>query len=139
MALLEYKGNPDQLRKERESLRLRNKSNDRASLAGSSTSPGALNKLVNNGYVSNTLKTLQIGIKSRYEWIGEDLLAAVDPTTFKFDYSAIAKSKLTTYEINFSDFLKIVPPNERDRMKEIVEFRRKRNAESAINHFMNLK
>ena len=88
---------------------MRKKSLDRASLGAGSTSPGSLNKLVNNGYVSNTLKTLQIGIKSRYEWIGEDLLAAPDPNTFKFDYSAIAKSKLTTYEINFSDFVKIVP------------------------------
>ena len=64
---------------------------------------------------------------------------AADPKSFKFDYSAIAKNKVTTYEINFSDFVKIVPGMERERMKEIVEFRKMRNAESAVNHYMNLK
>lgn len=78
---------------------------------------------MNNGYVSKTLKTIQIGIKSNYEWIGEDLLTAADPKTYLFDYSVMAKTKLVTYEIKFTDMAKIIPLQKRENMKKIVEMR----------------
>ena len=79
--------------------------------------------MVNNGYVSKTLRTIQIGIKSNFEWIGEDLLTATDPKTYLFDYSVMAKTKLVTYEMKYTDMAKIVPLAQRENMKKIVEIR----------------
>lgn len=53
------------------------------------------------------MRSIQIGIKSTHEWIGEDLLIAENPLTYKFEYSVVAQTKLTTYEINFQDLSKI--------------------------------
>ena len=53
------------------------------------------------------MRSIQIGIKSSYEWIGEDLLLAENPQAYKFEYSAVAQTKLITYEINYQDMAKI--------------------------------
>ena len=138
-AMFEYKDNPGQFQKDKEALVNRNRSTDNPSMTKATQQSSSLTNLVNNGYVSKTLKTIQIGIKSKYEWIGEDLLGAADPNNYIFDYSALVKSKLVTYEIEFTNMCKIVPLKERERMKEIVEMRKHRKAERAVNHYMNLK
>ena len=60
-----------------------------------------------NGYISNTLKSVQIGTKSVGEWIGEDLLIMENAHQNSFEYTATAMTKLVTYQINFSDLFKI--------------------------------
>ena len=52
-------------------------------------------------------------MKSSHEWIGEDLLIMDDPHVNKFEYTAIAVDKVTTYEVNFADMFKI-PPKTRE-------------------------
>jgi hypothetical protein len=64
-------------------------------------------QLTKNGYVGNTLRTVQIGIKSTYEWLGEDLLIMKDPHNDGFEYTAVAVTKLATYAISYADLFKI--------------------------------
>ena len=47
-----------------------------------------LKALFKNGYVSKTLKTIQIGMKSTFEWIGEDILTTENPATYQSPYTA---------------------------------------------------
>ena len=84
----------------------------------------SLKALINNGYVSNTLKTVQIGLISEHEWIGEDPLIAEEPSKYLFEYSAVARTKLVTFEISFSDLSK-VPQRARDQMCAIAAIRKK--------------
>ena len=79
--------------------------------------------LMKNGYISKTLRTIQIGRKSAGEWIGEDLLTMEDPHNNTFEYSATAVTKLVTYEIGFADMYKI-PQKARDEMCSIANTRR---------------
>lgn len=67
----------------------------------------SVRQLVNNGYVGQTLRTIQIGIKSTYEWIGEDLLIMNEPNSDSFEYTAVALTKCVTYAISFADLFKI--------------------------------
>lgn len=63
----------------------------------------SLKPLIQNGYISKTLRTIQIGTKSVGEWVGEELLIMQDVNQDKFDYTAIAVTKLETYVVNYSD------------------------------------
>lgn len=95
-------------------------------------------ELTQNGYVSNTLKAIQIGIKSRYEWIGEDLLVMNDPQHDKFEYTAIAVSKCVTYEINYNDLFKI-PLKARNQMATIAKIRQQVILQRTSDLFTNLQ
>ena len=63
--------------------------------------------LQKNGYISKTLKSVNIGQKGRLEWIGDDLCLMDDPKKDKFHYSAVAVTKCVTYQIKLADFNKI--------------------------------
>ena len=73
----------------------------------------SVSQLVNNGYVAQTLRQIQIGIKSTHEWIGEDLLIMNEPNLDAFEYTAVAVTKCVTYAISFADLFKI-PQSIRD-------------------------
>jgi len=97
---MEYDADPTTQRRDAESVY--QNTHNRAGPTGRSKSKAAsLQALVSNGYVSSTLKTVQVGVKSQYEWIGEDLLIAEDVDAYRFEYSAIAQTKLVTYEIQY--------------------------------------
>lgn len=70
-----------------------------------------LGDLVNNGYVSNTMRTINISSCGRHQWLGQDLLIMQNPNhghhSDKFDYSAIAITKVVTYSMNYVDIFKI--------------------------------
>ena len=60
------------------------------------------NKVITKkGYISDTLNSFQIGIKFEKQWIGEECLILDNGN---YLYSAIAKNKVSTLEINDSDF-----------------------------------
>ena len=50
-----------------------------------------------NGYISKTLKSINIGQKSTLEWIGEEILVMKDPMTENHTYSVVAKTKMEVY------------------------------------------
>ena len=75
--------------------------------------------------MSKTLKTVQLGMKSSYEWIGEDMLAADDPGSYCSVYTAQAVTRMTCYKIPWQDIVKIVPQKSREHMIQIVKTRRK--------------
>jgi len=79
--------------------------------------------LVKNGYVSKTLRTIQIGTKSSGEWVGEDLLIMDDVINNTYEYTAIAVTKLETYMINYSDMMKI-PSSSREAMENVAKMRK---------------
>lgn len=79
--------------------------------------------LTNNGYTSNTLRTVQLGLISTYDWVGDDLLIATDPSKYLHEFSAIAKTKLITYEITLNDLQKI-PSKFRDQMSSVARQRK---------------
>ena len=53
----------------------------------------------NNGYVSRTLKSVQLGQKSTLEWIGEEFLVTNDKNdkAVEFPYAVVAHTKCVTY------------------------------------------
>ena len=53
------------------------------------------------------MKEIQIGIRSKNEWLGDDFLVAKNQLEFVFEYSVVAITKTVTYEISFMDMLKI--------------------------------
>lgn len=113
--LLEYQDDPTKLKRDSEVKQGSQKRN-----SGAHESFGAL---VKNGYISKTLRTIQIGMKSTHEWIGEDLLLMEQPHQNAFEYSAIAETKCVTYALNYSDLFKI-PQRARDQMCNIARTRR---------------
>ena len=64
-----------------------------------------------NGYVSKTLKQVQLGQKSSFEWIGEEFLLPTDdpelPKEAKFPYTVVAHTKCVTYVIPEKSFGRI--------------------------------
>lgn len=57
--------------------------------------------MTKKGYISETINTFQIGIKSEKQWVGEESLV-VDQGIYL--YSVIAKNKVSTLEIFTNDF-----------------------------------
>lgn len=102
LTVLEYRGDPTKAKRDREHLAKlnENQKNNRDRTV-------TLQPLIQNGYVSDTLRTIQIGMKSTGEWIGEDLLIMDEPHLNSFDYSAIAVTKCVTYMIQYADMFKI--------------------------------
>ena len=98
----------------------------------------SLRPLIHNGYISKTLRTVQIGTMTTGEWIGEDLLIMEDPTYNTYEYSAIAQTKLETYMINFQDIFKI-PQVSREQMEAVSRLRRKLIVQRVLNLYRNLK
>lgn len=94
--------------------------------------------MIQNGYVSNTLKTIQIGTKTKGEWLGEDLLIMQDPLHNVYEYSAIAVTKLDTYVINFSDMKKITQGAYR-QMENVAKARKQVIVQRTLNLYNNLK
>lgn len=81
----------------------RGNNQERAYIDSNLQSSASLRALTSNGYVSKTLKTVQLGMKSRPEWIGEDLLAAEDPAQYCSIYTAQAVTRMTCYKIPWQD------------------------------------
>ena len=94
--------------------------------------------LVKNGYISKTLRTIQIGMKSTHEWIGEDLLIMDQPQQNAFDYTAVAETKCVTYAITYSDLFKI-PQKARDQMSNIAKTRRQMIIQRTLELYNSLK
>lgn len=88
--------------------------------------------------MSNTLKQIQIGMKSKLEWIGEDLLIMDDPHKNTFEYTAVAETKCTAYMINYADMFKI-PVKVRDHMANIARIRRQVIIVRTLELYHNLK
>ena len=65
-------------------------------------------------------------------------MVADDPGTYIFAYSAIAKTRLVTFEINFSDLNKI-PQRARDEMCAVAMTRKRMMAQRALDLYKNLK
>jgi hypothetical protein len=67
------------------------------------------NRLLKNGYVSKTLKNINIGTKQQGDWIGEELLNMEqgDPKEAVYNYSAIPTTKCETYFISLKDANKL--------------------------------
>ena len=82
----------------------------RAGLKFSALASGAnqasVNQLINNGYTSSTLRSIQLGILQNNEWIGEDLLIKEDPSS-NHEYTATAVTKCVTFQMSFADLYKI--------------------------------
>lgn len=93
--------------------------------------------LMKNGYISNTLKAIQIGTKSVGDWIGEDLLIMENTTQNTFEYTVTAITKVVTYQINLSDMSKI-PSHARDIMCNIAKTRKQVIILRTINLYNNL-
>jgi len=116
--VLEYQNDPTKAKRDQEGL---SSGNDNKKTKTSNTA--VLQPLISNGYISKTLKTIQIGQKSTGEWLGEDLLLMETPAKCSFDYSAIAVTKIVTYEVNYADMFKI-PLKARNHMINIAKTRR---------------
>ena len=59
---------------------------------------------MNNGYVSQSLRTVQISIKSQGDWIGEELFLSGEEAIEAFAYSVVPiSSSLTVYQIDKAD------------------------------------
>ena len=65
---LVYEEDPTKALRDREKSPVNKKTND------------SIKNLIKNGYTSDTLRSIQIGILSNNEWIGEDLLIMEVPT-----------------------------------------------------------
>ena len=94
--------------------------------------------LVKNGYISKTLRTVQIGMKSTHEWIGEDLLLMEQPQQNAFEYTALAETKCVTYAIPYADLFKI-PQKARDQMANIARTRRQVMIQRTLELYNSLK
>lgn len=88
--------------------------------------------------MSRTLRTLQIGVKSRHEWLGEDPLMSEDPAAYRFDYTAVAATKLVTYAIPFADLAKL-PTKTRQQMASVAETRKKLATQRTLELYRSLK
>jgi hypothetical protein len=63
--------------------------------------------MLKNGYISKTLRTVQIGMKSTREWIGEDILGADNPATYLSPYTAKVVKKVVCFQVALADMTKI--------------------------------
>lgn len=84
------------------------------------------------------MKEIQIGIRSKNEWLGDDFLVTKNQLEFVFEYSVVAITKTVTYEISFMDMLKI-PSEIREQMKNVIYARQKMIVQTSLNHYNNLK
>lgn len=75
-----------------------------------------------NGYVSKTLKTVQLGQVSQGEWLGQELLFWKSPKTEVFNYTAVAQARSVAYRIGLSDVGKI-PQIVRRQLEEVASLR----------------
>ena len=139
---LEYKEDPSKAKRDIEYVSLKHQSKAKIDKdVGEIKS--SLSAIIKNGYISKTLRTIQIGIKSRYEWLAEELLLGSDlhapeSSLPEFEYSAVATSKCTVYELRYHDLLKI-PQRARDEMAQIAKTRKDLINERTLNLFHNLK
>lgn len=60
-----------------------------------------------DGYLSQTVKTFQFGIKGKHTWVGEDILLM--QTMEPIYYSAVAVGKVVALEISKNDLLSKLP------------------------------
>lgn len=112
---LEHEDDPTQIRRDTERLRWKNPFKHRESLKdkymlryerGAVPPEDQFGTIQHNGYVSNTLKSIHVGQKSRLEWIGEEILL-MDPSKETFNYSVIAHTKVETFVMHSKDQKKL--------------------------------
>lgn len=80
--------------------------------------------LQDNGFVSKTIKQIQIGTRGALEWIGEGFYSMEDPAKDPFSYSVIAKTKIICFSLHQKD-LKYLPQSMRDQFKKNAAARAK--------------
>ena len=96
---------------------------------------GSLQK---NGFVSKTLHNVAIGLKEENEWIGEEQFIYDEPEQYTYEYSVIAQTKCTMYEMNSHDFNKI-PGHVRKQMKQNALIRKEMITKRILDKYDHLK
>jgi len=88
------------------------------------------------------MRTINISTASRHQWLGQDLLIMQNPNngpySDRFDYTALAATKVVTYAIAYSDLFKI-PQKIRDQMCAIARTRKQVILDRTLVQFKNLK
>jgi len=89
-----------------------------------------------NGYLSKTLKNINIGTKEQKDWIGEELLNMEqgDNVRAVYNYSAIPTTKCETYWIALKDANKL-PFHTRKNMQKIAKQRHELILKRTIDQF----
>lgn len=102
----------------------------------------SLSSVQKNGYLSKTLKSIQLGQKQQGEWVGEELLGTnvdkVGADFAGFCYSVIAQTKVMTYCIRRSDIEKL-PYRLKQVLIQNAKLRRESLAERTIDQYSSLK
>lgn len=112
---LENQADPNKLKRDEERLKRQNPFKNRLSVQDKyrlsqerGSGEDKYGTIQENGYISSTLKTINIGQKSTLEWIGEEILVMKDPKVENHSYSVVAQTKMEAYCIKFKD-VKIIP------------------------------
>lgn len=125
---LEHEDDPTQIRRDIERLRRKNPFKHRESLKdkymlryerGAVPPEDQFGTIHQNGYISNTLKSIHVGQKSDLEWIGEEILLMEDPAKEHFNYSVIAHTKVETFMLHSKEQKKI-PLSLKNQLRDIA-------------------
>jgi CRP-like cAMP-binding protein len=69
----------------------------------------------NKGYISETISTFQIGLRSKGQWVGEDILIL---NNLPFPFSIIAKTEVEALAISKQDLKSKIPSDFRHILEE---------------------
>lgn len=91
-----------------------------------------------NGFISSTLKHINICQKSDKQWLCEELLEMkpTNPTTFL--YSIIAQTKCDVFQIHIQDLV-ILPTQFKNELISLARIRSNQLLSKTIDHYQSLK